>query len=85
MLSKSRVSIFFIILPFSDIGKNSFRVSDHYLGKNKKENSLTSWAWEVAYHRIMVNGEFLDDSLPKNELRKIDKEIQRKNIPLYPF
>lgn len=72
--------MFFTVVPFLDIGKNSFRISDHYLGKDKQKNSLISWAWKIAYHKTIMNGEFLDDSLPKNELRKIYNKVQRGKI-----
>lgn len=71
--------MFFTITPFADINKQSFRISNHYLSKDDK-NNFTSWAWEVSYSKILIDGEFLDESLPKHELRKIYHKIQRRKI-----
>lgn len=72
--------MFFTIIPFVDIGKNSFRISNHYLAKDNKENKFIGWAWEISYINMLINGKLLDESLPKSELRKIYNEITRGKI-----
>lgn len=72
--------MFFIIAPLKDIGENGFRIFDHYLAKDKKENQFISWGWEVSYEKIMIDGKELDKSLPKKQLRKMYHQIHRKQV-----
>lgn len=70
----------FVITPLADIGKHSFRVANHYLGKDKKDNSLISWAWEISDAKMWVDGECIDQSMPKGKLRKIHQSIHRGKV-----
>lgn len=38
----------FFIETFADIGTQSFRIADRYLGK-KAKNIFIGWDWEISY------------------------------------
>lgn len=72
--------MFFEIQPFESMEKHSFRLANHYLSKDVKNNSLTGWAWELSDCQTIIDGELLNDSLPKKQLKDIYKDIQRGKI-----
>ncbi|WP_149038813.1 hypothetical protein [Moraxella bovoculi] len=75
-----RHKMFFEIQPFESMEKHSFRLANHYLSKDVKNNSLTGWAWELSDCQTIIDGELLNDSLPKKQLKDIYKDIQRGKI-----
>lgn len=75
-----RYKMFFEIQPFESMEKHSFRLANHYLSKDVKNNSLTGWAWELSDCQTIIDGEVLNDNLPKKQLKDIYKDIQRGKI-----
>lgn len=70
----------FEIKPLKPIGTHSFWLANHYLGKDKKDNILISWAREISDVNLFVDGVLIDNSLTKRELRKIHLKIQRGQV-----
>ncbi|MFL1733013.1 hypothetical protein [Moraxella oculi] len=60
--------------------KHSFRLANHYLSKDVKNNSLTGWAWELSDCQTIIDGEVLNDNLPKKQIKDIYKDIQKGKI-----
>lgn len=62
--------MFFEIKPFNGIEKHSFYLSGHYLSKDTQKNNIIGWAWELSDCHTVIDGETLDNNLPKKQLKK---------------
>lgn len=72
--------MFFEIQSFESMKNHSFVLANHYVSKGMRNNNITGWAWELSDCQTIINGNILNDNLPKKQLKDIYKDIQRGKI-----